>query len=289
MEWTQVCYSYDGSFAGFLCCVFNSYAHHEIPACFSTPDDPRVSLWPERIVERDQTHAGRVYRSLAEKISPDAQRLVERGFLTCLDERELCLWHFIRTGLRRGGEMINDLTCDEVRILRQAVRHLEHEAHLLKGFARFAQIQGVLVAQITPKNRVLPLLRPHFCARYPDERIVIYDRTHAQILAAQRGEWAILPAENFRPGALDGEEQKWQELWRRFYHTIAIQGRENPRCRMSQMPKRFWGDLTELQTCDEALRTGPEPISAQPRRKFKKSEKSLDFSRQLYYHSQAPV
>ncbi|MFQ7855321.1 MAG: DUF4130 domain-containing protein [Eggerthella lenta] len=36
-------------------------------------------------------------------------------------------------------------------------------------------------------------------------------------------------------------------MWRRFYDTIAIEGRENPRCRMTQMPKRFWGTMTEFQ------------------------------------------
>ena len=43
------------------------------------------------------------------------------------------------------------------------------------------------------------------------------------------------------------EERAWRGLWRRFYDTIAIEGRENPRCRMTQMPKRFWGTMTEFQ------------------------------------------
>ena len=46
MGWTQVSYVYDGSFAGFLTCVFDSYASREEPMCFSTPEDGRMSLWP---------------------------------------------------------------------------------------------------------------------------------------------------------------------------------------------------------------------------------------------------
>ena len=42
--------------------------------------------------------------------------------------------------------------------------------------------------------------------------------------------------------ALDSTEQL-----RRFYDTIAIRERENPRCRMTNMPKRFWGTMTEFQ------------------------------------------
>lgn len=248
MGWTQVCYCYDGSFAGFLCCVYHSYVYREIPASFSTPDDPRVSLWPQREVVSDRAQAGRVYRSLSEKISPRARRLVERGFLTCLAERELHLWRLIRLGYRRGARVMEDLTDSEVCLLHKAVHHLEHEAHLFKGFLRFSDQGGVLTAQITPKNQVLPLLRPHFCTRYPEECFVIYDRTHGQALFHRPGEWALVPVEEFQMGAPGEEERAWRALWRRFYDTIAIEGRYNPKCRMTQMPKRYWGDMTEFQS-----------------------------------------
>ena len=47
--------------------------------------------------------------------------------------------------------------------------------------------------------------------------------------------------------APDETEAQYRRLWRRFYDTIAIRERENPRLRMSHMPKRFWGTLTEFQ------------------------------------------
>ena len=129
----------------------------------------------------------------------------------------------------------------------KAVGHLTGEAHLLKGFTRFSELDGVLVGEIEPKNRVLPLLRPHFCARYPGENFVLYDRTHREVLLHRPGNWAIVPAENFRPGAPGEAERQYRRLWRRFYDTIAIEGRYNPRCRMTQMPKRYWGTMTEFQ------------------------------------------
>ena len=258
MNWTQVCYCYDGSFAGFLCCIYHSYFYHEIPACFSTPDDLRLSLWPQREVANDRAQAGRVYRSLAEKISPGARALVARGFLTCLPERELHLWRLIRLGYRQGARLMSDLTANEVCIVRQAVHHLEHEAHLLKGFVRFSDQEGVLVSQISPKNRVLPLLQPHFCSRYPGEAFIIHDRTHRQALFHRQGQWAIVPLEAFQIGAPGEDERAWRGLWRRFYDTIAIEGRYNPKCRMTQMPKRYWENMTEFQT-DPAGPALPSP------------------------------
>ena len=83
MDWTPVSYAYDGSFAGFLTCVFASYAHREEPMSFSTPEDGRISLWPERTVDTDEARAQRVYRSLAPRLGQEGRRLAVYGFLTC--------------------------------------------------------------------------------------------------------------------------------------------------------------------------------------------------------------
>ena len=45
----------------------------------------------------------------------------------------------------------------------------------------------------------------------------------------------------------DETEARYRLLWKRFYDTIAIKERENPRCRMTNMPKRYWNTMTEFQ------------------------------------------
>lgn len=45
----DVIFQYDGSFPGFLCCVFDSYAHKEFPIAFYS-DEECVSLYPVRAV-----------------------------------------------------------------------------------------------------------------------------------------------------------------------------------------------------------------------------------------------
>lgn len=248
MAWTQVCRQYDGSFAGFLTCVFDSYVNREEPVEFCTPEDPCCSLYPLRTVITDEEHARRMYRSLAVKLGRDGRALVSRGFLTCLPDRELWLWRLIQTGYRRGPAITRDLTDPVVDKVRKAVYHLDHEAHQFTGFVRFSELEGVLVGEIEPKNRVLPLLRPHFCGRYPQERFVLHDRTHGEALFHQPGKWAILPVEDFQMGPADETELNYRRMWRSFYDTIAIEGRYNPKCRMTHMPKRYWGMMTEFQS-----------------------------------------
>ena len=140
-----------------------------------------------------------------------------------------------------------DLTDERLLVLIRAVRRLVHEVHQYKGFVRFADYGGVLVGQIAPENQVLPLLRPHFCQRLPQEAFLLHDKTHRQALFAVRGRWKLRPLDQLDLDDPSQAEAQCQALWRQFYRTIAIPDRENPRCRMTHLPKRFWGEMTELR------------------------------------------
>ena len=244
----EVIYRYDGSFEGFLCCVFESYVNKEPPAAFQTAEDLNPTLFPIQWVESDEAHAQRVFRSFG-KFGAEGRRLAVRTFLTCLPDRELWLWRFLRLAYEQGPKIGRNLTDPTVDKVRKAVWHLEHEAHMYKGFTRFSELEGTLVGEIEPKNRVLPLLRAHFSGRYPQERFVLHDRTHSEALFHQPGPQgcAILPVEDFSLGPAGAEELAYRRLWRTFYDTIAIEGRYNPKCRMTNMPKRYWNMMTEFQ------------------------------------------
>ena len=247
MSWTQVSYLYDGSLAGFLTCVFEAYTHREEPADFTPFDQACASFYAQRSIETDRAKAQRVYRSLEQKLGRTGKDWLLRGFLTCLPDRELWLWRFLRLGYQRGPGFTRDLTHPVVNQVHKAVQALNSEAHLFSGCVRFSQLEGVLVGEITPKNQVLPLLRPHFCLRFPQESFLLYDRTHRQALVHRPGKWAILDGEDFQPPPPGEEELAYRRMWRAFYDTIAIQSRCNPKCRMTHMPKRYWENMTEFQ------------------------------------------
>ena len=104
----QVAYRYDGTFAGFLTCVYESYVNHEPPAAFLLSGDS-LTLWEEREVDADEGKAKRVYARL-KRVSPAFQKLIARGFLTCLPNRELDLYTLIRRGLAEGDRVRKDLS-----------------------------------------------------------------------------------------------------------------------------------------------------------------------------------
>lgn len=257
----EVFYHYDGSFDGFLSCVFASYAHKEIPAGFSSGEDGVFTLFDSRTVPTNRDHAARVLRKIA-ALSPEAAVLLRRGFLTCLPEKELRLFRLAAKLLREGPGFLRDRSDETLYPVIRAVRHLNGEVHLLKGFVRFSDLGGVLGGEIEPKNRVLPVLGGHFAARFQDERFFLYDRTHKEALFHVPGQSIIRPLADFRMAPPDEAEARYRLLWKRFYDTIAIKERENPRLRMSNMPKRYWGTMTEFQ--DEEYftpRSSPEAAS----------------------------
>ena len=185
-------YLYDGSFEGFLCCVFESFLQHEIPFAIWTPERETATLYPIREIATDHARAQRVFASFGKKLGAETEYL----------------------------------------------------------FVRFEEHDGMLGAVIHPKNYILPLLRGHFCGRFPEENFMIYDAVHQAVLLYQNHKATLTelaaPLELPPPSA---REQEFQALWKQFYDTLEIKARHNETCRMSHCPKRFWQDLPEMQGC----------------------------------------
>jgi probable DNA metabolism protein len=255
---TDVAYSYDGSFNGFLCCVYESYSQQELPYEIVSQEEEQGFLLPARPIATDLNTAKRVYATIAAKISREARELVRLGWLIHHPHKELLLLRFLRLGFSCGPAVTDMLADDTVRTLDEAVLQLRREAHKFTGFVRFSVHQGALVSIIEPRNQVLPEIRSHFCDRFASETFMIYDKTHGQALIHEPGRDAIVAVDELDMPELDHKEVEFRRLWKRFYNTIAIRERINPRLRMNHMPKRYWSQLPEMQ---------PDPGTMAPPRK----------------------
>ena len=253
----DVIYQYDGSLDGFLCCVYESYVYKEAPAAFCCDEDP-LSLYEVRTVITQPAYSQRVSRGIAAR-SGKALAVVRRGFLTCLPDKEARLYAFIRKLLAEGPGFMRDLSDPACYPLYRAIRHMNGELEKLRGFVRFLDYGGTLGAEIEPKNRVLPLLRGHFCQRYANEQFFIYDRTHRELLLYANGRSRITQIENFQP-VLPGEDELYfRSLWKQFFQSVAIRERENPRCQNTFMPKRYRGTMTEFLPLEYEKEQGALP------------------------------
>lgn len=258
---SDVIYLYDGSFEGLLCCVHESVYTHELPVDIQPEEAAQPTLFRQKYIAADEEKAARVYDSIPRKISPDAAALVQCVFLSCMPGKELAILRFLLLGYRRGRQTMYLLSHTAVQPMLAARQNLLNEAHLLKEFLRFSDYDGALAATITPKNYVLPFLKEHFCSRLKNEPFLIFDRTHKAALVWQDRKARIISLDTLELPPATAEELRYRVLWKRFYKTIAIAARENPRCRMTHCPKRYWENMLEME--DELRRT-PDSLDALP-------------------------
>ncbi len=239
-------YVYDGSFDGFLCCAWRALQLGEEPCEILLASEAPLSLFEVREVVTEEALARRMQGRIRQRMGERALALVKRSFLACLEQKEVHMLEFLRLGRCFGQRAVDMATHPSVQCLLKAVRHLVNEAEAYRGFVRFSELGGALVSVIEPKNQVLPLICSHFSNRFPDEVLVIYDKTHASVLLSDRGKVHIGYLEEFTPVLPDRRERNYRALWQSFYDAISIRQRVNPRCRMSHMPRRYWQQLTEF-------------------------------------------
>jgi probable DNA metabolism protein len=243
---TDVVYVYDGTFEGLLCAVFACYEFKETPADIRSSDAAQMTLYPIKTIETDLKTAERMRDGLLRKCGREAYGLAAYAFYTCLDQKELLIYRFVRIAMAHGPKALQMLTDDTVLTLQNAVRALKREAHQYQGFVRFSIHGNVMAAVIEPKNEVLSLIAPHFCDRFANEAFMIYDKTHGQMLLYRAGRRAIISVDRYDPPEADESEENVRSLWKLFYETVAIRARTNPKCRMSHMQKRYWKHLPEM-------------------------------------------
>ena len=244
----DVVYRYDGSFDGFLSCVFESFLRKEIPFAIYPDRAAWPTLFPIRRVPTDPARAARVFDSFEKKLGTRTRDLVTRAFLNDSPDKELTLLRFLHFAYGQGPRAPWMQGHERVAPVLALEKAVNGEAHLLTGFVRFEQRGGALGAVIQPRHFVLPLLRQHFCNRYPGEDFVIWDKTHRAVLAVQAGraEYLELATDPDLPPP-DEEEARFQAMWRAFYDALAIPARYNPNLRRSHCPKRYWACMTELR------------------------------------------
>ena len=242
---SDAAYCYDGSYAGFLCCIFESYTRREIPSAVLGPAEGQITLFGTEAIATDPTHARRVANGLT-RLGPMVRERVMTGLLSTEEEKDLILLRFVRRCFDEGPRAVQMLGDPDVHAAFVLERNVNNEVCRFIEFIRFEEKDGMLGSVIHPKNNVLPLLRGHFCSRLPDEDFLIFDAAHGTALLRQSGHVQYLAMEHYEP-ARDADELNWQALWKRFFHALTIEERRNAKAQMNHAPKRFLGGMVEMR------------------------------------------
>lgn len=243
-------YRYDGSFAGLLTLLARVLPDRELPDAIGIDPPQQQDLFTGvTTVETDQLLVEQFWGELTARLAPSSLNLLRLAFLADHPGRELMICQYLLLAWEAGQSIGDMLAHPHVAPLWKLSQLVGREAHRYLGFVRFQEVEGgFYYAGIAPDHRILPLIAPHFAARFRDQQWVIHDNRHGQgiIHDRNRREWLILSMDVHAEPDLTLAEEQFQVLWRSYFTTLAIAERENLRLQQSKVPKKVRPWLVEF-------------------------------------------
>lgn len=248
-------YLYDGTFDGFLCCVYAHYYMEKATGICPEWVYQRNFLSTSQCVPSDVERANRVAEAIAAKISEFSLRRVFRVFLSSDPNKEMLLLRYIQLGFRVGAKVDSLHANQHVLPVQQIERKVSREVERLEGLLRFSVLETdsgaeVLYAPVKPDHDMICLMAHHFADRLGEQPFVIHDLRREKGLFCQNRKWYESPLPKDVPLRYAQGEQQYRSLWKQYFQAIAIEERKNQRCQRNFMPVRYWENLTEMRGCD---------------------------------------
>ena len=241
-------YIYDGSFEGFLTIVFDVYSTKTLPQkIFSENTYIPNFLDKTLFIKTDYEKSKRVFYSIEKNICYEALYNAYNAFLSNDDNKDISILKYLCDGFEVGPKINNMLTIPYVYKVISLRKKALFECHKLKGLLRFIEVgDNLFYASIHPDNNILEPLGHHFINRLPSQFFIIHDRNRDLCFLYNGEIYKIVDSKNICIPHFTENEKIYQDLWKTFFKTIAIQERNNPRCQMQYMPKKYWKDLIEM-------------------------------------------
>ncbi|OBX25893.1 putative DNA metabolism protein [Gelidibacter algens] len=247
--------SYDGTFDGFLTCVFHSYEQKMSNVTFQRNQHVQQSLFGSTIeIITDLEKADRVWKGIKSKTSARGSLRVYTAFLSEQAQIEALLLNYIQQAFISVLPMDFDFANETVLKVSQIAKSVGREKHRMEAFVRFKlTTDGIYFANIEPDFDVLPLISKHFKSRYADQKWIIYDlkRNYGLYYDLKRVEMMQLALpDDYDPTKtktdfFTNSEIEFQTLWQDYFESTNIASRKNMKLHVQHVPKRYWKYLSE--------------------------------------------
>lgn len=247
--------NYDGTFDGFLTCVFYIYELKLSTVTFQRKEHVQESLFGSTIeIITDLEKADRVWRGIKRKTSGRGSSRLYTAFLSEQAQIESLLLDYIQHAFKSALPIDSDFSNETVLKVSQIVKSVGREKHRMEAFVRFKLTKdGIYFANIEPDFDVLPLISKHFKSRYADQKWIIYDlkRHYGLYYDLEKVEVMQLTLpEDFDPTKTNTDffttsEIEFQTLWQDYFESTNIASRKNMKLHVQHVPKRYWKYLSE--------------------------------------------
>lgn len=213
-----------------------------------------LELFTEEIpVKTDYGKSEKVVRTLKRKFGKEGFQMLCQAAASGQPDQAQSVFLTIRFGLKLPCPERITAYLSEPFVCRtfELSRNTWNEMHHLYGFLRFRELKnGVLFAKIKPKNHVLSFLAPHFADRLPGENFMIYDEGRKEFAVHPAGgAWILVSGRKWQEDMeeFSEQEEKMQELWRRFHTSISVRERENRELQRQNLPNWFRKNMVEFE------------------------------------------
>lgn len=251
-------YVYDGSFGGFLTCIFESFERKEWSISLIEENCFEPDFFGEnRTIITEKTKAKRVFDGLVKSLDYSKAQDFFRVFLS---EDIVAIQHafdLAQTIFQKNGDILENYGDEKVLYFSQTLKKVSRERHRMKAFIRFEKSSdGMFFAVIAPDFNVLPLIIDFFKKRYEDQIWLIYDEKRKYGMLYDKQTVSEVQMMNLDTNSitksndivtLDLDEQKYQQLWKSYFKSTNIEARRNMKLHLRHVPKRYWHYLPEKQ------------------------------------------
>jgi probable DNA metabolism protein len=267
---------YDGGFAGLLCAAEEASAltrGRRDGLCFKSEAEDEELFEEPLFIRTDLGHARKLWENAAAKgyaaslrvcfdaycsDSPGRNNHTGRVLCAILHEAVVSAHGAAEASFARGTlTTLNNLNDPDILSVVTSAARCRNQAQKITGLIRFSELtDGLWYSAISPDCDVLPLIAPHFALRFAPCNFMIHDLRRSTAIVHEPGMgWHIVGSvslpNSMRVSDLPCTEREFltRENWRRYFSSIAIEARRNPRLQAGFMPKKYWAGLPEI-SCD---------------------------------------
>ncbi|WP_378182130.1 TIGR03915 family putative DNA repair protein [Aquimarina sp. SS2-1] len=251
---SQTILKYDGSFDGFLTCVFTVYEQKIISPIIQkeSQSDQQLFSTSETIIT-DKIKSTRVWNGMKANISSSQQKIIFKAFLSEIKGVENTLLAYIQNIFATQKSNLIDYSDKNILGITQVAKMVGREKHRMEAFVRFKKTKDdIYIATVEPDFNILPLLIDHFKDRYADQKWLIYDIKRAYGIYYDLCTVDIITLDFFsklnttiRKDNYADNELEFQYLWKTYFNNVNIKSRKNLKLHTQHLPKRYWKYLIE--------------------------------------------
>ncbi|WP_010294503.1 TIGR03915 family putative DNA repair protein [Clostridium senegalense] len=241
-------YIFDGSFEGFLTCIYHSYYDDIKPNNIIVTTNYIPNLIDSFVnIITDLDKSSKVYTAMENTFTNETIKNIMHVFLSNNEEKYWILHNYIRLAFKFKKDVDMYLNNDTILKISKISRNVKLEAHRFTGFVRFKDLgNNKFYASIEPDNNILILIASHFTHRFKNQSFIIHDikRELALIYDGEKYFIDFFSKTNYEL-ANKINDMFFEDLWKAYYTSASIQSRKNPKLQHRQMPKRYWKYLIE--------------------------------------------